>query len=206
VSRHQLDTYAFPSANRAILTALRLPERLLVTGAFDHPRQCLQRVEHAMTQHGIRAVLLRAHDLDTAAYRQLAAALSDVCHRHAALLLLNTDSSGMLEQADGLHLTAQRLMACQTRPVAAGRLLGASCHNPLELQQALAIGVDYVTLSPVQATASHPGEPCLGWDGFKALQASCPVPAFALGGIGDTALPQVKALGGFGIAALSAWW
>jgi 8-oxo-dGTP diphosphatase len=106
-----------------------------------------------------------------------------------------------------LHLTAARLLACTQRPALADRvLLGASCHNAAEVAQAVAIGADYVTLSPVLPTASHPNEPALGWEGFADLLAQCPLPVLALGGVDDSHLPQVKALGGLGIAAISAWW
>ncbi len=206
VPRSALSTYDFPPANRAILTALALPERLLVTGDFDKPVQCLQRVEQAILRHEIHGVLLRAHQLDGAGYQQLAGDMSALCTSHGVRLILNTSATTVLHGAAGLHLTAQRLLACHERPVSDAQLFGASCHNRQEVDRAIALGVDYLTLSPVLPTRSHPGATVLGWEGFADLLHYCPVPVFALGGVGDADLPRIKALGGFGVAAISAWW
>jgi 8-oxo-dGTP diphosphatase len=84
--------------------------------------------------------------------------------------------------------------------------LGASCHNAAEIWHAQKIGVDYISLSPVMPTASHPDQKSLGWDGFTVFAAACPMPVFALGGLGDPDINQSKVAGGFGIAAISAWW
>lgn len=209
VSRAQLSTFAFPSANRAILTALRLPERVLITGVFSSVEDCVQRVERAHAAHAMAGVMLRAHALPLRQFVACSAALQAVCSRLNMKLLLNMSPEVVAEASacDGLHLTAARLLACTQRPALADRvLLGASCHNAAEVAQAVAIGADYVTLSPVLPTASHPNEPALGWEGFADLLAQCPLPVLALGGLDDSHLPQVKALGGLGVAAISAWW
>lgn len=201
-----LGSYDFPAANRAIITALRLPERLLVTGDFASVDDCVQRVSRALAVHAIGGVLLRAHGLAERQFVACAAALQPVCSAHGALLLLNAPAGQALGAADGLHLTSGRLLQCRERPVSDGRLFGASCHNRQEIDHALGLGVDYVTLSPVLPTASHPGEPVLGWDDLHALLQHCPVPVYALGGLSDTDLAAVKVHGGFGVAAISAWW
>lgn len=206
VPLHAIGEFAFPAANRAIVTALRLPERLLVTGEFTSVADCVQRVERALLGHAVGGVVLRAHQLDPRQFVACARALQPLCSSQGALLLLNAPPGFDLAGADGLHLTASRLLACQERPLPSGLLLGASCHNREELQHALAIGVDYVTLSPVLPTRSHPGAPVLGWEGLRALLQECPVPAFALGGLCVADLAAVKASGGFGLSAISAWW
>lgn len=206
VPQQQLNNYQFPPANRAILTALQLPERLLVTGKFSDTEECVQRTVNAVQQHGIRAVLLRAHQLAPVEYMQLAGELVQVCQLLKVQLLLNTGVTGFIEQADGLHLTSQRLMACAERPVGEHKLFGASCHNEAEVRHAVRIGVDYLTLSPVLPTPSHPGAPSLGWEGLQALLQYSPVPVYALGGLEDGHLSQAKALGMLGIAGISAWW
>lgn len=206
VSRDKLDTYEFPPANRAILTALQLPERLLVTGDFSSIEECLQRARRAFEIFGIRAVMLRAHHLDQGEYARLADALAELCRQFDARLLLNTEAGGVRDVADGLHFTSRRLLSCQKRPVSQHKLFGASCHNVAEVQHALAVDADYLLLSPALPTNSHPGAPSLGWEGLTALLSLCPVPVFALGGLDDTHLQHAKSLGLFGIAGIGAWW
>lgn len=206
VARNALSNYSFPPANRAILTALQLPRRLLVTGAFQNSDECLQHTQRALEQSGIRAVILRAHHLQTVDFLTLATRMAALCHAHGAQLLLNAASNIALGEADGLHLSSQRLMVCSERPIPLNKYLGASCHNAEEIQQAIRIGADYITLSPVLPTDSHPEQFVLGWSALADLLLHCPLPAFALGGVGDEHLPPALAAGAWGIAGISAWW
>lgn len=206
VSRSALSSYSFPPANRAILTALHLPQCLLVTGAFQTPTECLQRTQCAIEQKNIRAVILRAHHLDRKNFSSLAEQMAQLCQAHDAKLLLNAAADCALGAADGLHLSSQRLMACVARPIDNKKYLGASCHNAQEIQQAVAIGADYITLSPVLPTASHPDQAALGWEGLAQLLKHCPLPVFALGGTVAEHLPKAREMGAWGIAGISAWW
>lgn len=208
VSRDALHQYTFPAANRAIVTALQLPQRLLITGNFLDVEDCLQRTKNALLDHDIRLVLLRAHHLSPEDFAELAEKMEDLCRAHSAKLLLNTASENFSPSATGLHLSSSRLMAIQQRPSSLNmdKLFGASCHSAEEIQQALAVGADYIVLSPVLPTRSHPEQPALGWQRFAALVAACPVPVFALGGVGDDDLPQANDAGAWGVAGISAWW
>lgn len=204
--RHALSAYQFPPANRGILTALQLPDQLLITGDFSNADECILRTQNAIEKSGLRAVMLRAQHLDAMEYKKLAIEMAQLCQQHSVKLLLNTASENFIEQADGLHFTTQRLLVCTERPVSGQKLFGASCHNEAEVQHAVAIGADYITLSPVLLTASHPEAPSLGWEGLASLLSVCSLPVFALGGLNTDHLPQTKALGVLGIAGISAWW
>lgn len=205
-SANGLNTYQFPPANRSILTALQLSDRLLVTGNFLDATECLQRTRSALEHHGIRTVMLRGHHLGVAAYNKLAEAMADLCAQYQAKLLLNAEAGSWGGLADGLHLSSQRLRGCHERPVGTDTLFGASCHNTEEVQHALSVGADYILLSPVLPTPSHPDAITLGWEGLAALLPLCPVPVFALGGLDDQHLQLAKSLGVFGIAGITAWW
>jgi thiamine-phosphate pyrophosphorylase len=65
-------------------------------------------------------------------------------------------------------------------------LLGRSCHDPAEVTAAA--GCDWVTVSPVNLTASKPGHgPALGPAGLAAcIDAPGAPPVYALGGLGRT--------------------
>jgi 8-oxo-dGTP diphosphatase len=206
VRQSQLADFTFPSANRHILTALALSERMLITGNFHSREECLEKILRAITQHKIGLVQLRAHHLSGADYRSLAAEALKLCRQHQVRLLLNTDADHFLSTADGLHLTAARLQACELRPVADTVLLGASCHSSQEIRKAITLGVDYICVSPVLPTGSHPEHAALGWSGFSELIEHCPIPVFALGGMDEYHLQQVKTAGALGIAGISAWW
>jgi len=194
----------FPAADRPIITALQLPDLYLITGADPtRPTEFLQRLEVAL-QQGLSLVQLRAHDLADTAYTRLAEAAWDICGQYHARLLLNRPNR-ILTWADGVHLTRHQLAVCRERPAVNG-WVGASCHDLRELRQAERLGLDYVLLSPVQATPSHPGATPLGWQRFSQWVEQVNLPVYALGGVGLESLSQARQWGAQGVAGISALW
>lgn len=197
----------FPAADRPIITALRLPSRLLITGA--DPRQAddfIERLDRAL-ERGIRLVQLRAHELDDDAYANLATRAHARCERHAARLLLNRDPRTVIDvPRHGLHLSGQSLRHLTARPGAPYELIGASCHDATQLAQAARLGLDYALLSPVKPTATHPHAIPLGWPDFAALVDQAGLPVYALGGLTAADLDTAIWHGAQGIAAIRGFW
>ena len=203
----ELVNYQFPAANLPIVSAARLPAHYLITPDEADDARLLAGIEQAL-QSGIRLLQLRLPSRSEADYRRLAHQVLALCAGRAALLL-----KGPLEwMADypqaGWHLTAAQLdeLQGQVRPLSAGRWLAASCHSPAELAQASALGVDFVTLSPVLPTASHPDAAPLGWQQVRDWLDDCDRPAYLLGGLRPDDLTQAWQHGGQGIAAIRGLW
>ena len=78
-------------------------------------------------------------------------------------------------------------------------LVSASCHNLEEIKQAEKYGADFVFLSPVFPTQSHPGAPSLGAETFLNISAQTSLPVIALGGIDAGNKGQLQ---GAGIATM----
>jgi thiamine-phosphate pyrophosphorylase len=108
--------------------------------------------------------------------------------------------------ADGFHLTSEQLMKCSTRMLSDAKLLSAACHTEAQLAQAERVGADFVTLSPVLPTASHPGAPTLGWERFGEYIDRARVPVYALGGVTREHCAKARALGAQGIASITGLW
>ena len=93
-----------------------------------------------------------------------------------------------------MHLTALEMRAVAKEQVLSllgqGYLVCGSCHNLEEVLLANALGLNVITLSPVNATKSHPGTPPLGWIGFRELAARADMPVYALGGMTPGDLPR----------------
>lgn len=197
----------FPAADRPIINALRLPDRLMITGEDPgQPSAFLSRLERALAG-GIRLVQLRAHGLADAAFRSLASDAYVVCERAGARLLLNRDlgAAGQLPR-HGVHLTSARLMGLAARPGRVDEIVGASCHDLPQLARAAELGLDYAVLSPVEPTQSHPGAAPLGWEGFARLVDQAALPVYALGGLAPSDCAEVFVRGGQGIAAIRGLW
>lgn len=204
VAPERLRDFAFPAANRPIVTATRLPDRYLITP--EPGPGFLERLERAFAA-GIRLVQLRAKSLDERAYADLARAVCVRAQARNVQVLLNADPGLVAEVgADGVHLNARRLMALSQRPLSNEYWVAASCHNAQELEQAARIGCDFAVLGPVQPTASHPGAAHLGWAGLHALCDSCTLPVYALGGMTVGDLEAAWRAGAQGIAAIRGLW
>lgn len=206
VAADDLVNYTFPVANKPIIKAVQLPEDYLITGEFVDSDDALARLNRALEQ-GIKLVQLRAHHLDAEAYRSLAQAFLAPCQKAGARLMLNADPE-MLKQvdADGIHLTAARLAKYDQRPVPVDKWLAASCHDVASITQAENIHTDFITLSPVLATPSHPAAKCLGWCDFNALTDASRLPVYALGGMDLKQRDRVFGLGGQGLAGITQYW
>lgn len=208
VAVEALSNLAFPAANKPIVQACCLPDRLIITPSFESQTQLVDYLA-SLDCRQPALLMLRQPQLSCSDYAQWAQMLSELLStnpQYALLKLVLHGESGMtLGQGDqSIHLTSA-LAASLTRRPEGFELVGMSCHSEEELQHAQTLGVDYVTLSPVLDTSSHPNARTLGWTTFESLSENCPLPVFALGGLSLTDLNQAKLNGAQGIAGISAW-
>lgn len=167
----------------------------------------LARIDRGL-QHGIRLLQWRAPTLDPARYREIAMELLRLARAYDARLLLNADPALAIELgADGVHLNVRRLRSTSILPQRrADFLVAASVHDAEEMARAERLGVDWVVVSPVRPTASHPGRAAMGWPGFEALLARTDLPAYALGGLAQHDADTARRIGALGVAGISAFW
>ncbi len=200
VSPSALKALEFPAANLAIVNALALPSRCLITGDAVSNTDFMSRLGRVLDE-GMRMVVLRGDCVDA-----LVAEAQNRIHAAGALAILNGDLSEAIRLGmDGVHLNRHRLMGLESRP-AGLTWVGASCHDAAELAHAVRLGLDYAFLSPVLPTASHPEAEPLGWSRFSELIADHVMPVYALGGVGEAELSQALARGAQGVAGIRAWW
>lgn len=217
VRQEALKDYPFPAANKPILNAVCLPDRYLITPdlsanpSVTEQQRFLERLEHSLQHlagpHHRRMVQLRTKTLNPALLQELTLAAFEICKRHHARLLLNSDIDMVkTTNIDGVHLTSRQLLQCNQRPLAKAKLVAASCHNRQELEHAQALGFDFALLSPVKQTESHALSQPLGWEAFHAMVDSCAIPVYALGGMTLADLEDAFRHGAQGIAAISSLW
>ena len=202
-----LPRYRFPDANTPIITAATLPELYLITPdvSAGGEQAFLQHLRDRMAA-GVRLVQLRVPSADGALRRRLAERVATLAADYGVDLLVNGDVELARRLGCGVHLQARQLDSIVDRPLPSGRLVAASCHDAEELRRAVALDVDFAVLGPVRPTASHPGSPVLGEQGFAEQVADVPIPVYALGGLGSEDLPGMRALRAQGVAAIRALW
>jgi len=149
------------------------------------------------------AVILR--DAGHPARADLGKALSEVARRRGLILLVSGDAGlAMLLNAQGLHLPeAEVHRAPGLRQRHPRWLITGAAHSRAAINKGGRIGLDAVLLSPVFATASHPGGDFLGPLRFHALVQGARLPVLALGGV-DAANVRRLPKGTAGLAAIGA--
>jgi len=207
INTDKLNQVKFPAANRPIVAAVQLPPTYLITPEpGENTSEFLDQLEMCLAG-GVKLLQLRAKQVADNRYLALAKEVTVLCHRYDAQALLNQDPSVLKDtSADGIHLTSQRLMQLNGRPVSDEKWLAASCHSLEEIEQANRVGVDFIVLSPVKPTASHSQSVTLGWENFKELTMHATMPVYALGGMVLSDIATSRDYGGQGVAGISALW
>jgi len=180
--------------------ALRL--MLITDGRGDTLR--IESVVRAAFAGGLRCVQVREPRLAARELQRLCALLHPFVSSMGGLLLLN-DRADLVAAGlvHGVHLGRLSLEPALVRSFLAPPLVvGASVHDARELDAAIAGGVDYVTLSPVMPTKSHPNATPLGPQTAARLAAGSPVPVVWLGGITRKNLPELLPHQPFGVAVM----
>lgn len=182
-----------------------LPRLLLITDRTVCPD--LLPVITAALEGGVRHILLREKGLSAGPLTRLAKALLAKTVAYGAYLLIHDRLDVALAVgADGLHLPEDGLETSEARrllaPLPGGGLLGRSAHSVASACQALEGGADFVTLSPLFVTRSHPGMPALGLASFRAMRADIPGPVLALGGIQLDNVSDALQTGAEGVALI----
>jgi 8-oxo-dGTP diphosphatase len=197
----QPDVAPMLPANAPVLAALALPAVMVVS---DAGRMGIDEWIAALADRAPGEKLLvqlREPGMDRMKFQHLLSRALVRAEPFGSRVVVNS-GNGRYPQCDALHLTTAALMGASVRPE--GTLVGASCHDEREVAHAAKIGVDYVVVGPVKATASHPGAVPMGWDRLEALIRDQPMPAYAIGGLTRADLGEARARGAHGVALLGA--
>ena len=74
------------------------------------------------------------------------------------------------------------------------------------MECAIKCDCDFVVVSPVKETSTHPDATVLGWEKFRMLSEKATMPVYALGGMSNADLLIAKEYGAQGISAISEFW
>lgn len=167
---------------------MRLPRLLVLTDRSQLPAgRDLLGTLRACHRAGLRAVIVREHDLDPNRRHDLVVALAGL----EDMIVLTSRLPD--RAAHGLHLAAHQ-------PVPEAGLWGRSCHRPEDVVAAADNGARWATLSPYAESLSKPGRSALPPQAYAAL----PVPTYALAGIGTGNAASAIEAGAHGVAVMGA--
>lgn len=204
----ELSPADFPEANRPIIQAVQLPRDYPISGGQSlSGAELYDAVCERLDASRPRWFLLRAPWLPEPEYIALATRLQTCCDNAGVRMMLHGHPDLVRAvPAAGVHVPSALAREMAPGALASAKLLGVSCHNKVELEQAAALGADYALLGPVAKTASHPDAEPMGWHAFETLAAAATLPVYALGGMGTDDIQKALEAGAQGVAGIGYWW
>ena len=192
-------------ANAPILNALKLPSIYAISNADEMGEAAFFDQLKIQLDDGLKLIQVREKNLSAEALITFAKKVVSLAHQYQTKVLLNANIN-LVEAtgADGVHLSSVALANLPSKPE--NMLVAASCHHAQDLALAAELQLDFVVLSPVLPTLSHPESPTLGWDKLSDLKHDYPLPVYALGGMKSEYLEQAWLAGAHGIAMQRAVW
>ena len=159
----------------------------------------------ACVEAGVPWVSLRDHTAPPDVFAEAAEAFAaDLRRAHPALIL---SVHGRLDVAEtigaGLHVGRRGATTEDAVAAGLGGLLGVSCHSATAAVRAARAGADYVTVSPIWQTRTHPDAEPAGIDVLRVAAERSGVPVLALGGITPPRARIGRIVGAHGAAAIS---
>jgi 8-oxo-dGTP diphosphatase len=187
-------------ASIPIINAIILPDKHLITPTNLSEKNLINHIDKALQNSP--EILIQYRDPSRDNYIETAGKLTKHVRNLGGKIMLNSDTETAIKLgADGVHLNSTRLKNLIKKP--AGLWVSASCHNLAEIQIANRLKLDFIVLSPVCKTSSHPEAKPLGWDRFESLVEVANMPVYALGGMNIQDIEKSKQLGGQGVAGIS---
>ena len=180
---------------------------LLVTDRQQTNGRPLVSVLARAVTAGPISIQLRERDLCAKELVELAGEIHRLPAFGSGRLVVNDrlDVALSLEGA-GVHLRSDSLpVAVARRLVGTHRLLGVSVHSVAEAVRAEADGADYIVLGPIYETPSKQryGSP-LGLSTLERAVRSVRVPVIGIGGVTAARAREMRAVGTFGAAVITA--
>ena len=138
----------------------------------------------------------------------VAVRLRELCHAHGALFFVNDDIAlGFACDADGVHLGQTDLPVDVARRILApDKLIGRSNNSDAEVEESVAMGVDYVAVGAVfpTTTVGKGARQAIGTDGVRRARELTTLPLVAIGGIKESNVADVVEAGADCVAVISA--
>jgi len=137
VGANNFSLYEFPAANKAIISAIQLPDKYMITGEFADENQLLSYIRSSLKKN-IKLVQFRAHHLQNDIYFDYAKKIHNLCQEYRAKLLLNCSAKNYFTYSashfsDGIHLNVKELTGFSEIQLESNILISASTHNQEEL-------------------------------------------------------------------------
>lgn len=169
--------------------------------------RAIEEIVRESVEGGATMVQLREKDIDTREFIELAMNLKKVLEPYGVPLIINDRVDvALAADADGVHIGQSDMpYPIARRLLGPDRIIGLSVENFGQIEEANALDVDYIGVSPVFATPTKTdtAEP-FGLEGLRKAVRMSVHPTVAIGGMNERTAAEVMACGTDGIAVVSA--
>ena len=168
-------------------------------------RELLPVVEEAL-QGGVTLLQYRNKNAEGGKLYEEALALKKLCDKYNVPLIIDDRLDiAVAVGAAGVHIGQDDIPCKIARQVLGDDyIIGVSAHNPVEAQQAIDDGADYLGCGAVYATTTKAKVTALGLDGLATIRRAVPVPMVGIGGVDLSNAKDVLSVGVEGIAIVRA--
>jgi 8-oxo-dGTP diphosphatase len=182
--------------NIYVLKALRLPSYYLITNFFEDENFIIKVINSKDIWVQFREPFLSIDKIHCS-YEVLK-------QRCTSKILINSRHKDVIICKHGIHFTSKDLNNIEKLDK---KIINcASVHNLDEVNRANKLGFDFIVLSQIKKTLSHPEREGMGWDKFKKIVNHSDVPVYALGGLSPSDLVEAHKNGAVGISSQRDGW
>lgn len=204
VNMNELQGYAFPEANKPIIRACLLPSRYFITPMYASVSEAENGLIRALAENA-QLIYFRQPQLNIDDYLLwLRRLISKYPELESRLMFQFVEALDTFSGA-GVHLSFSRSKEYSERPIRGDKWFAVSCHNESELSYSSHIEADFITLSSVLKTKSHPDQAEMGWLRFKHMISTAITPVYGLGGLSEKDEKKLLECGAQGLAGIGFW-
>ena len=192
-------------ANLFVQKAFDLPKYYAITNLSETSKIIFFNQLKNKISNGLKMIQVREKNISFDEFKIFSKEVIKICKPKGVKVIINSDVNLAYEiKADGVHLTSKDLVSMKTKPK--NLIVSASCHNPEEIDIAEKLNINFIVLSIVKHTLSHPDVKPMGWAKFKKIANKVNTPIYALGGLGVKDNQVALENGAIGIASQRLIW
>ena len=205
VSMSKLCNFNMHEPNKNIIASLMLPDKIMITPYLDRDYDFFLEKLDLLKFYDIELLQLRLTNNESI-NKLISKEIKNNFYNKVKIMINSSMSEFDANYFDGIHLPFNEAKKLTARPVKKTHLFSVSCHSQEEIEHANLIDADFVYLSPIKKTKSHPNSDFLGWLEGEKIAVTSRKPVYALGGMSIDDVPSAKEKGFQGIAGITTFW
>jgi 8-oxo-dGTP diphosphatase len=192
-------------ANLFVQKSFDLPKYYAITNLSETSRKVFFNQLQNKISNGLKMIQVREKNISIDDFKIFAKEVIKICKPKNVKVIINSNVNLAYEiKADGVHLTSKDIISIKKLPK--NLIVSASCHNQEEIDIAEKLNLNFLVLSAIRKTQSHPDIKPIGWDKFENIVNRVNTPIYALGGLGVKDYEVALENGAIGIASQRLIW